>query len=120
MYNGYPYQQMYNPYPQQIQQPASRMIEVFASDSVTAAEEAPVRNGTTQMFIAKDDSFIAVKSVSLDGAPSFSVYDKRPPAPPVPALDPAAYVTRDELETRLAALSAPRRSNKKEADNESV
>ena len=44
-------------------------------------------------------------------------FDKRPPSPPAPVFDPAAYVTREELEKRIAEISAPKRV-KKEADTE--
>ena len=125
--NGFPmtYPQMYqNPYqyqqPVQYQAPqqSSRMIEVYAVDNEKAVADMPVSNGNTQMVIAKDDSFIAVKAVGLDGNVAIQYYDKRPPAPPAPSFDPALYVTRDELETRLAALSASTRAIKKEAAKE--
>lgn len=121
--NGFPvnYPQYYPQYQQPIQyqqtpQTSSRMIEVYAVDNEKAVADMPVSNGNTQMVIAKDDSFIAVKSVGLDGTVAVQYYDKRPPAPPAPSFDPALYVTREELETRLAALSAPRRAAKKEAE----
>lgn len=126
--SGFPvgYQPAYNPYAagyqyqQQAAQiqpqaaPSSRTVEVFPVDDERAVDVFPVGNGNTVMMIARDDRFIAVKSISLDGTPSATFYDKRPPAPPAPAFDPAAYVTRDELEERLAALSAPTRRSKKE------
>lgn len=129
---GFPvgYQPAYNPYAagyqyqQQAAQiqpqaaPSSRMVEVFPVDDERAVDVFPVGNGSTVMLIARDDSFIAVKSVSLDGTPTPTIYDKRPPAPPAPAFDPSAYVTRTELEERLAALSAPTRAVKKEAAKE--
>lgn len=120
--NGFPvnYPQYYSQYQQPMQyqapQQSSRMIEVYAVDNEKAVADMPVSNGNTQMVIAKDDSFIAVKAVGLDGTVAVQYYDKRPPAPPAPSFDPALYVTREELETRLAALSAPRRAVKKEAE----
>ena len=121
--NGFPvnYPQYQNPYQyqqpfQQTPQTSSRMIEVYAVDNEKAVADMPVSNGNTQMVIAKDDSFIAVKAVGLDGTVAVQYYDKRPPAPPAPSFDPALYVTREELEMRLTALSAPRRAAKKEAE----
>lgn len=108
--NGFPmtYQQMYPQYgyqqPVQYQQPSSRMVEVYPIDDEKVVDNFPVNNGNTAMLIAKDDGFIAVKTVGLDGTVSEIFYDKRPPAPPVPSFDPGRYVTRDELEKRLAAL----------------
>ena len=108
--NGYPasYQQ-FNPYPvyqqpqQQTAQAASRIVEVFPVDAESDAEKFPVGMGATGMMFARDDSFIAVKSVGVNGQVSCIFYDKRPPAPPVPAFNPADYVRRDEAEAMIAA-----------------
>lgn len=113
------YQPVYNPY--QYQQPAapsSRMTEVYPVDSIKAVEDFVVGNGNTVMMISRDDSFIAVKSVGLDGSISLSVYDKRPPAPVQAPVDMGEYVTRRELDERLAAFNAPQRRVKKEAAEE--
>ena len=127
--NGFPatYQQFYPQYQQpylmpqyqqpmqQVQQPASRMTEVFPAASEKAVLEFPVTAGTTQMFVATDDSFIAIKEASVTGQVTVQFYDKRPPAPPEKPFDPAVFVTREELEQRLAALSTPaKRPAKKE------
>lgn len=89
--------------PQQ-QQNNSRMVEVVPASSEQAAKEFPVPAGATQMIIGNDDSFIAVKAVSMTGQITFDIYDKRPPAPPEKPVDLGAFVTRDELEKRLAEL----------------
>lgn len=109
---------------QSAQQPIqanSRMVEVIPVDTEENAAGWPVGVGSTQMMIAKDDSFIAFKSVSVNGQTEFAVYDKRPPAPPAPVFDPKVYVRRDEVETlisaALAAQSMPKRS-KKEAEDQ--
>lgn len=112
-----PYQmpQYQQPMQQTQQQPSSRMTEVFPAASEKAVLEFPVTAGTTQMFVATDDSFIAIKEASVTGQVTVQFYDKRPPAPPEKPFDPAVFVTRDELEQRLAALSAPaKRPAKKE------
>ena len=106
--NGFPasYQQ-FDPYQvyqqQQTAQPASRLVEVFPVEGEADAEKFPVGVGATGMMFAKDDSFIAVKSVGVNGQVSCIFYDKRPPAPPVPAFNPADYVRRDEVEAMIAA-----------------
>ena len=91
---------------QAIQQPAqtpnSRMVEVVPAASEKAAQEFPVAAGSTQMIIGSDDSFIAVKAVSMAGQVTFDIYDKRPPAPPEPVLNPADYVRKDELADLIA------------------
>ena len=91
-----PAAQQAQPMQQAQQQPSSRMVE--------AAKEFPVPAGATQMIIGNDDSFIAVKAVSMTGQITFDIYDKRPPAPPEKPVDLGAFVTRDELEKRLAEL----------------
>ena len=125
--NGFPvnypqfYPQYQQPYqipqyqPQQQAQASSRMTEVFPATSEKTVLEFPVTAGTTQMFVATDDSFIAIKEASVTGQITTQFYDKRPPAPPEKPVDLTAFVTREELEQRLAALSTPaKRPAKKE------
>lgn len=122
---GYtPYQQ-YPQYQQpQMQQPAqgqqSKYVEVVPVDTVQEAEACPMAAGSSFLFFARDDSFIAVKSVGVNGQSSFSVFDKRPPAPVTPPFDPSAYVRRDEIRDLIAAAvaaqTAPKRAGKKETE----
>ena len=79
------------------QQTGGRTVEVAPADSVQAAQDFPVAAGSTQILIGRDDSFIVVKSVSMAGQVTVDVYDKRPPEPPVKAINPADYVRRDEI-----------------------
>jgi hypothetical protein len=103
-----PYQMpQYQQMPQQQAQASSRMTEVFPAASEKTVLEFPVTAGTTQMFVATDDSFIAIKEASVTGQITTQFYDKRPPAPPEKPVDLTAFVTREELEQRLAALSTP-------------
>ena len=104
------YQPMYQmPQMQQAPAPQTRMVEIVPVDSVEAAESFPVVVGATQMMIAKDDSFIAVKVNGVNGQSSFSIYDKRPPAPPAPVFAPEEYVRKDELEKLLASILEPKK-----------
>ena len=130
--NGFPatYQQMAFPqyqtpmYQTQVPQPMqnaqpvqvnSRMVEIVPVDNEESAAGWPVSVGSTQAMMAKDDSFIAFKSVAVNGQTEFVLYDKRPPAPPAPAFDPKLYVRRDELETLVsAALAAHLEKGKEE------
>jgi hypothetical protein len=100
--------QQYQPF-QQPMMPQTRMVEVVPVDTVDAAREFPVAIGATVIMIAKDDSFMAVKINGVNGQSSFEVYDKRPPAPPAPVFDPSAFVTKEELESRLTAILKPRK-----------
>lgn len=99
-------------------QQQSKYVEVIPVDTVQEAEACPMAAGSSFLFFARDDSFIAVKSVGVNGQQSFSVFDKRPPAPVAPPFDPAAYVTKEELESRLAAVLTPKRATKKETEAE--
>lgn len=106
LYMPQPYFQQYQQpmqYQQQYQQ--TRIIEVVPVDSEEAAETFPVAVGATQVMFSKDDSFIAVKSVGVNGQSSFQVYVKRPKPAPKPAYDLSDYVTKDELNERLKALT---------------
>ena len=91
------------PYPA-YQQPQGRYVEVVPVDTEEAAESFPVGVGQTQILMAKDDSFIAVKTVGVNGQNDFAVFTRRIRAPK-PAFNPDDYVTKEELETRLNALT---------------
>lgn len=102
------YPQSYQPYPayqpQQMQQQSqpSKYVEAVPVDTEAEAENCPMAAGTSAVFFARNDSFIAVKAVGVNGQVSFSVFDKRPPAPEAPVFDPSAFVRRDELPALLA------------------
>ena len=97
----------------QANQQNSRMVEVVPAASEKAAEEFPVAAGATQMIIGSDDSFIAVKAVSVTGQVTFDIYDKRPPAPPVQPLNPADYVRKDEVAVLIAEALKTAKSGRK-------
>lgn len=76
---------------------------------VSGEQEAlnyPVAAGQSQMMLAKDDSAIFIKTAFANGQSTLNVFVKRPPEPPQKPVDMTAYVTHDELESRLAALAA--------------
>lgn len=128
--NGFPvtYPQVYpsygpfqapQPIPQSVQhQQQTRMVEVIPVANESAVVDFPVPVGVTQEFVAQDDSFVAFKSNGVNGQSDIVYYDKRPPAPPTPAFDPAIFVRRDEIDgvvaAAIAAHMAPKRSPKKE------
>jgi len=116
LYNPIPIN--YQPYPMQYQQTTARTVEVVQVDTEEEAAKWQVQMGATLMMFARNDSFIAMKSVGVNGQEEFIVYDKRPPAPPAPVFDPAAYVTKEELESRLASLSAPKKAAVRKDDAE--
>lgn len=107
------YQQIQQPAQQQLQQPSSRMAEVFPAASEKTVLEFPVQAGSTVMFVANDDTFTAIKEASVTGQITTVFYDRRPPSAPEKPVDMALYVTRDELEKRLAAFG---KSSRKETE----
>ena len=118
---GYGYQTPYWPQVQQPmmvqQEPNTRTVEVESADSIRSAQETQVGAGQTKMFIGKDDSFILVKAVSMTGQVAMDIYDKRPPEPPAPVLNPEEFVRKDELSTLIAEIvgQQKRTTAKKEA-----
>lgn len=90
----------------QMMTPPTIHAEIVQIDGEAAIAQFPVNAGASQMMMAKDDSFIAVKSMLANGQYTVDFYDKRPPAPPDPVFDPSAYVRRDEIEGLIAAAVA--------------
>lgn len=87
--------------------PPTIRAEIVQMDSMDAIDHFPMAAGTSQMFITKDEKNIVVRSMYANGQHSDDIYDKRPPAPPAPTLNPADYVRKDELQELIAdALQA--------------
>lgn len=113
-----------NPMAQQAavqQQPAPQPMtpEVIHADIVPVdrAEEVDrfsVGNGQSQMFMARDDSVIYIKTGSQTGS-TIVCYDRRPPEKKRPEDE---FVTRADLEEALLALKPARKARKEETDNE--
>lgn len=101
-YPFYPYQQ----YPAMPPQQQTRAIEVIPVDNEDQVNTWQVQAGTTVEFMARNDSFVAFKSVGINGESTVDFYDRRPPAPPAPVFSPADYVRKDEL---MALLESVRR-----------
>jgi len=109
--NGFPvtYPQ-FNPYqmPQQMMPQQQMSQPTIHADIIQVPGEQDVLNanvaaGTSQIFIAKDDSTFWVKTAYPNGQSKVDAWDRRPPAPP--AATPA-YVTKEELDARLADILA--------------
>lgn len=88
-------QQMIPQQPVQMSPPTihADIVQVGGQDDV---ERFSVGAGVSQMFMARDDSAIFIKTGTPNGA-ELVVYERRTGAPPV-------FVTREELEQRLSAL----------------
>lgn len=110
-----PMQGVQNIYQQPVQQQGMSPPTVHADIvQVSGEQEAmnyPVAAGQSQMMLAKDDSAIYVKTAFANGQSTLNVFVKRPPEPPQKPVDMTAYVTHDELESRLAALAASAAQN---------
>ena len=103
---SYPqYQQQNQAQQQQMMTPPTIRAEIIQVDDESTAENYPVGAGSSQMMIKKDDSEIYVKTVLANNQSTLDVFVKRPKTPPKPAFDPDRYVTREELEKRLQAIT---------------
>ena len=99
--------------------PPTIRAEIVQVDTLDAIDRFPMAAGTSQMFMTKDEQNIVVRSMYANGQHNDDIYDKRPPAPPAPTLNPDDYVRRDELKDLLAELlqarTAPTKAKDKEA-----
>lgn len=97
------------------QQPAQQTVQptaptVYRADIIPVDDEQVVLSyfvqpGTSQMFMRKDNTAFYVKTAYSDGRdPVIDIFDKRPPQPPTPKIDPASVVTKDYLEQRLSSF----------------
>lgn len=97
--------------PTPIPQPVARMtpyIDTRMMEVATVAEAEAFRlePGASQVFYTGDRTAIIIKEQGQTGY-NLMIYDRRPPEPQKPPIDPSQYVTRQEFEQRLAAYAAP-------------
>lgn len=108
--NNYnPYGQQYQqpvPQPQNFSMPTIRAEIVQISGDREEAENYPVPTGGTQMMINKAEDKIFIKTVYANNQHNLDVFVKQAPAPVQPQPDFDSFVTREELEKRLAELTA--------------
>ena len=88
MYSGYPYYQ-------------TPRTDIGQVNNEQEAVNAYVQAGSSRIMFTADDKTVFVKSVSMNGQVSMDIFDRRAPAPVLPASD---YVTREELTAALEAL----------------
>lgn len=105
---------------QQSLTPPTIRAEIVQVDTLDAIDRFPMAAGTSQMFMTKDEAAIVVRSMYANGQHNDDIYDKRPPAPPAPTLNPADYVRKDELQALIAdalqAHTAPHKAATKKED----
>lgn len=92
------------PQQQQTMTPPTIRAEIVQVESQEAIDRCSQNPGTTQMYMTKDEQNIIVRTKLANGEHTDVVYDKRPPAPPEPKINPADYVRRDELESLIAEM----------------
>ena len=103
---------------QQAITPPTIHAEIVQVDNEQAAENYPLAVGASQMMIAKDDSAIYVKTMFANGQYNLDVFVKRPPRQKQPEIDASLYVTREEFEKRLQALTGTSEINQKKEEAE--
>ena len=115
---------------QQTAQPSGMSAPTVHADILQVKDEdegrkTPVDVGTSKMMITKDESEIFVKSAFANGEYDFIVYKRQPkknPESEKPAIDLSDYLTKEEFEKRIAALTfqstAAKKSTRKEAGDE--
>ena len=91
------------------QQPVTDIGQV---NNEQEAVNAYVAAGRSKIMFTADDKTVFVKSVGMNGQVSMDVFDRRLPAPVLPAPD---YVTREELNQMLESLKPAKKAVKTEA-----
>lgn len=119
------YQQYQNQFQQNFSQPVQNQqaltpptihAEIIQIDGGRKEAEAfPVNIGSSQMFIAKDEQTIFIKTVYANGQQVVSEYQRREPEKEADPLE--NYVTKEMLDTRLQEVIAAI-SKKQEADED--
>ena len=95
------------PVQQQTMTPPTIHAEIIQVENEDAVSRFPLAAGTSQMFITRDDSMIIVKTMYANGQYNIDVFVKRPQKPKQPEIDTSVYVTREEFESRLKAITEP-------------
>jgi len=118
-------QQQTQTHPQQSQPqamtPPTIHADIIQVESEEEADRYPMAAGSPpQMFIKRDETAIYIKTILANNAHDLKAYPLRPPKPPTPPVDMGLYVTRDELEKRLAALTAAPAKQKKPESKEAA
>ena len=118
---GYNPYNLYGPYqPQQMQQvqqpqamtPPTIHADIIQVESEAEADRYPMAaNQPPQMFMTRDETAIFIKTMLANNQHDLKVYPLRPPSPPAPPVDLKAYVTRQELDERLAELTKPAKAS---------
>ena len=102
-YQPYHFQQPQYQQPQMMTPPTIH-AEIVQVDGKAAVDAYPLAGGASQMMMARDESFIAIKSMLPSGQANVVYFDRRPAEPEKPPLDLSVYVRKDELPELLAQM----------------
>lgn len=104
---------------QQNMTPPTIHADIIQIGALNEMDQYGIAPGASQMFMTRDEQTIAIRSAFANNQHNDDIYDKRPPAPPAPTLNPADYVRKDELQALIAealqARTAPTKAKKEEA-----
>lgn len=130
-----PYQQYQNQFQQNFQQPVQNQFQATAQQSLTPptiraeiiqvdsgrkdVENYPVNAGCSQMFIAKDEQTIFIKSVLANGQYTIDEYQKKEPDPEQETNLLENYVTIDMLNSRLSEIVSAFSQNQQKSSKKS-
>lgn len=89
-------------------QPQETRMEVVPVKNEAEVDKLYVAAGTGKLAMAENDTFLAVKTVSMSGQTSTVYFDRRPEPPQTPAFVPGEYVRKDEIKELVQAVLAAR------------
>lgn len=93
--------QTHAPAPAQMMARTTIPCELIQIDSLAEVDRFQMQPGTTQIFVTRAEDLFIVREQGQSGY-SLKRYPLAPPEPPKPDIDPRNYVTKDELDAKLA------------------
>lgn len=96
--------------------PPTIHVDIIQVKTLDEVDGYPVNAGTTQLFQLGGGEAFITKEVFANGQTNVDIYPKQPKKPAPPPFDPSVFVTREELEERLAGLSGRRRQRRDEPE----
>ena len=82
--------------------PPTIHADIIMVDDFAEMDRYPLAAGSNQMFATKDEAHFAIRSQYANGEHADIFYDKRPPAPPKPQINPDEYARKDEIAALVA------------------
>jgi len=82
--------------------PPTIRAEIIQAENLDAIDRYPQAAGTTQMYMTRDECYIVIRTALANGEHTDVIYDRRPPEPPAPKINPEEYVRKDEIAALIA------------------